>query len=131
MWSGVSPTAPSGWRCISTRRRRAAKIAPNLLLARSRRARRRWSRRGRSGAAIKAPTLAGAPAISALLDALGCPGTEAFIERRVAQLMAHPDASLLVAVDDGEVIGVISLHFIPQLALSGDKIGRASCRERG
>lgn len=69
---------------------------------------------------IKAPGLADAHAISALLDALGYPGTEAFIERRIAQLIAHPDESLLVAVDDGEVIGVISLHFIPQLALSGD-----------
>ncbi|WP_312515041.1 GNAT family N-acetyltransferase [Stutzerimonas nitrititolerans] len=69
---------------------------------------------------IKAPSLADAPAISALLDALGYPGTEAFIKRRIAQLLAHPDASLLVAMDDGEVVGVISLHFIPQLALSGD-----------
>ncbi|WP_312930087.1 hypothetical protein [Stutzerimonas nitrititolerans] len=62
---------------------------------------------------IEAPNLADAPAISALLDALGYPGTEAFIERRIAQLIAHPDEALLVAVDDGEVIGVISLHFIP------------------
>ena len=69
---------------------------------------------------IEAPNLADAPAISALLDALGYPGTEAFMERRIAQLIAHPDEALLVAVDDGEVIGVISLHFIPQLALNGD-----------
>src|SRR5690606_10915478 len=105
MWSGVSPPAPPGWRCISTRRRQAAKIAPNLFLARSRCARRRLSPQERPMTEIKAPSLADAPAISALLDALGYPGTEAFIERRVAQLIAHPDASLLVAVDDGEVIG--------------------------
>ncbi|MHB0807522.1 GNAT family N-acetyltransferase [Stutzerimonas nitrititolerans] len=69
---------------------------------------------------IKTPSLADAPAISALLESLGYPGTHAFIERRVTQLITLPDASLLVAVDSGEVIGVISLHFIPQLALNGD-----------
>ncbi len=40
IWSGVSPTAHSGWPCTSIRNRRAAKIAPNLFLARSRCARR-------------------------------------------------------------------------------------------
>lgn len=69
---------------------------------------------------IKAPSVADASAISNLLDSLGYPGTETFIERRIAQLIAHPDESLLVAVGDGKVIGVISLHFIPQLSLSGD-----------
>ncbi|WP_312225638.1 GNAT family N-acetyltransferase [Stutzerimonas nitrititolerans] len=69
---------------------------------------------------IKTPSLADAPAISALLESLGYPGTHAFIERRVTQMITLPDASLLVAVDSGEVIGVISLHFIPQLALNGD-----------
>jgi len=69
---------------------------------------------------IKTPSLADAPAISALLESLGYPGTHAFIERRVTQLITLPDATLLVAVDSGEVIGVISLHFIPQLALNGD-----------
>nr|WP_313103428.1 GNAT family N-acetyltransferase [Stutzerimonas nitrititolerans] len=69
---------------------------------------------------IRTPSLADAPAISALLESLGYPGTHAFIERRVTQLITLPDASLLVAVDSGEVIGVISLHFIPQLALNGD-----------
>jgi len=69
---------------------------------------------------IKAPSLADASALSALLDSLGYPGTAPFIERRIAQLLSHPDESLLVAVSDDEVIGVISLHFVPQLALSGD-----------
>lgn len=69
---------------------------------------------------IRAARIADAEAIAALLEALGYPGTEAFIQRRVAQLIEHPDESLLVAADAAQVVGVISLHFIPQLALAGD-----------
>lgn len=69
---------------------------------------------------IKVPQIPDAPAICALLDSLGYPGTEPFIERRIAQLLSHPDSQLLAAVEDGKVIGLISLHFIPQLALAGD-----------
>lgn len=61
-----------------------------------------------------------AEAIIRLLGALGYPGTEPFIRARIAQLLDHPDERLLVAVDAGRVVGVISLHFIPQLALAGD-----------
>jgi GNAT superfamily N-acetyltransferase len=61
-----------------------------------------------------------ADAIVGLLDALGYPGTEPFIRDRIARLLAHPDESLLVAVDGTRVVGVISLHFIPQLAVAGD-----------
>jgi len=69
---------------------------------------------------IRAARIADAEAITALLDALGYPGTEAFIQRRMVQLIEHHDESLLVAVNDARVAGVISLHFIPQLALAGD-----------
>ena len=69
---------------------------------------------------IRAATSEDAPAITALLDALGYPDTESFIEQRMAQLLAHPDAVLRVAVDGERVVGVILLHFIPQLALPGD-----------
>lgn len=55
-----------------------------------------------------------------LLAQLGYPGTEAFIERRIAELLHHPDALLLGAEDNGRLLGVISLHFIPQLARAGD-----------
>lgn len=61
-----------------------------------------------------------ADAIARLLDALGYPGTGPFIRDRMAQLLAHPDACVLVAVEGTRVAGVISLHFIPQLALAGD-----------
>jgi GNAT superfamily N-acetyltransferase len=60
------------------------------------------------------------PALVALLEELGYPGGEAFVARRVGQLLAHPDALLLVAEADGVVLGTISLHFIAQLALAGD-----------
>jgi GNAT superfamily N-acetyltransferase len=59
-------------------------------------------------------------AIAALLTALGYPGTEAFIAAKVVQQTSHPDARLLVAVEDETVLGFISLHFIPQIALAGD-----------
>jgi len=58
--------------------------------------------------------------ISGLLMQLDYPGTESFIAEKIERLLAHPDSVLLVAQDDNQVVGVISLHFIPQLALSGD-----------
>ena len=39
--------------------------------------------------------------------------------------MLTSDEALLVATDPGQVMGVLSLHFLPQLALAGD-IGRIS-----
>lgn len=61
-----------------------------------------------------------APVLVSLLEQLGYPGAHDFIERRLAQQIAHPDALLLVAETQGAVRGFISLHFIPQLALAGD-----------
>ena len=58
--------------------------------------------------------------ISHLLASLGYEGTQSFIGRRIAQLLAHPDEALLLACEGSRVLGVISLHFIPQLALAGD-----------
>lgn len=59
-------------------------------------------------------------AIAALLAALDYPAAEGFVETRIEQQLKHHDARLLVAVEEGEILGFISLHFIPQLALSGD-----------
>lgn len=61
-----------------------------------------------------------APALVRLLAQMGYPGAEAFIERRLAQQLDHPDALLLVAEVNGRVLGFMSLHFIAQLALAGD-----------
>ncbi|ELY4032601.1 GNAT family N-acetyltransferase [Cronobacter sakazakii] len=63
-------------------------------------------------------TPADATAISALLTELDYPDTAHFIDQRLAELLAHPDERVLVAEEDGALLGVLSLHFIPQLALS-------------
>lgn len=69
---------------------------------------------------IRTARAADAPALGALLTALDYPGSEAFIAARLEQLLTHPDAQLLVAEEAGQVLGFISLHVIPQLALAGD-----------
>ncbi|MEM7064214.1 MAG: GNAT family N-acetyltransferase [Cyanobacteria bacterium P01_B01_bin.77] len=61
-----------------------------------------------------------AETISELLTSLGYTGTRPFIRDRIAQLLDHPDEKLLVASNGANVIGVLSLHFIPQLALARD-----------
>lgn len=60
-----------------------------------------------------------AEALAELLRQLGYEGTDRFLAHRLEQLAAHPDAVTLVAEGDA-VLGVISLHFVPQLALAGD-----------
>lgn len=67
------------------------------------------------------PAVAGdAPTLVELLRQLGYPGAEDFIETRLRELAAHPDALLFVAEGELGVLGFISLHFIPQLALPRD-----------
>lgn len=70
--------------------------------------------------------------IRLLLDQLEYPGTESFLEARIARLVEHPDEVLLVYEEDGKstaglpegrggrILGFISLHFIPQIAVEGD-----------
>ncbi len=71
-------------------------------------------------AVIRSALLSDAPAIETLLSDLGYPGTGGFIKERIQQLLAHSDEELLVAEEENKILGVISLHFIPQLALAGD-----------
>ncbi|MGE9550859.1 GNAT family N-acetyltransferase [Erwinia amylovora] len=59
-------------------------------------------------------------ALSALLTELGYENTEAFIDRRLTQLIDDPTEQLLIAEYGSTVLGFLSLHFIPQLALAGD-----------
>jgi len=61
-----------------------------------------------------------APAISALLDALDYPGTEAFIEDKMKQMVDNPYVYVLVYEDEGEVLAFIVLEFLVQLGLKGD-----------
>lgn len=58
--------------------------------------------------------------IAELLVSLGYPGTELFMDEKIRQLLSHPDATLFVAVEGSNVIGFVSLHFIPQIALEED-----------
>jgi GNAT superfamily N-acetyltransferase len=55
-----------------------------------------------------------------LLNELGYGDTESFMGKRLQQLIDHPNEMLLVAEEGQTVLGFLSLHFIPQLALEGD-----------
>lgn len=59
-------------------------------------------------------------AIISLLDQLGYEGTEKFMEGKLLRLINHPDEELVVWEDNSQVIALMSIHFIPQLALEGD-----------
>ncbi|WP_338562087.1 GNAT family N-acetyltransferase [Erwinia sp. E_sp_B04_7] len=59
-------------------------------------------------------------ALSALLMELGYKNTEKVIGPRLAQLIEDSTERLLVAEYGSTVLGFLSLHFIPQLALAGD-----------
>ncbi|MBD2234510.1 GNAT family N-acetyltransferase [Phormidium tenue] len=59
-------------------------------------------------------------AIAALLTDLGYPVTAEFVTHSLQRQLPHADAAILVAVEQDTVVGLISLHFIPQLALPGD-----------
>jgi GNAT superfamily N-acetyltransferase len=69
---------------------------------------------------IRPAQLSDGPAIALLLQSLGYPDTGVFIEAKLAQQLTHPDAQLIVALDGKQLLGFISLHFIPQIALPGD-----------
>jgi GNAT superfamily N-acetyltransferase len=69
---------------------------------------------------IRTPTMSDADKIVDLLTQLGYPGTEGFIREKIRRLTSHPDDDLAVAVAQGQILGFISIHFIPQLGLAGD-----------
>ncbi|MBE9112973.1 GNAT family N-acetyltransferase [Nodosilinea sp. LEGE 07298] len=69
---------------------------------------------------IRSGEIADSEAIAALLTDLGYPTTTALVAGNLSRQLAHPDAELLVAVENNAVIGLISLNVIPQLALTGD-----------
>lgn len=69
---------------------------------------------------IRKAQLTDATSISNLLESLGYPGTMSFIQSRLQQMLSHPDEVMLVALKGNDLVGFISLHFIPQIALLGD-----------
>ncbi len=69
---------------------------------------------------IRPVTLADQPHVVVLLAAMDYPDTEGFIARSLQQQMEHPDALTLVAEYQQQVIGLISVHFMVQLAVVGE-----------
>jgi GNAT superfamily N-acetyltransferase len=61
-----------------------------------------------------------AAGIAALLTELEYPQTESFVAAKIERQSEHPDARMLVACEETSLLGFISLHFIPQVALEGD-----------
>jgi GNAT superfamily N-acetyltransferase len=58
--------------------------------------------------------------ICLLLNQLDYPDTELFIKKKVEILLMDPNEVFLVFEEDQSVIALISVHFIPQLAVKGD-----------
>ena len=58
--------------------------------------------------------------IAELLTQLDYDGTAAFVKEKILQLNERPEEELLVAVEEERVVGVLSIHFMPQLAMRGD-----------
>jgi GNAT superfamily N-acetyltransferase len=58
--------------------------------------------------------------ISLLLTQLEYPDTEPFIKEKMEKLLMDPNEELLVFEQDKDIIALISVHFIPQLAVKGD-----------
>jgi len=68
---------------------------------------------------IKKAVESDAAEIADLLTQLGYPASEEFVLGKIRELTGHPDGELVIACEDGKVVGFISFHFIPQLALLG------------
>ena len=58
--------------------------------------------------------------IKQLLEQLDYPETGSFLETKIRTMLADPNEELIVYELEYEVVAVMSLHFIPQLALEGD-----------
>ena len=69
---------------------------------------------------IRLATPVDGPDIAVLLDQLGYPGTATFIAARIEAITNDPNATILVAEDNGSVVAFISINFISQLGLEGD-----------
>jgi len=69
---------------------------------------------------IREAEMSDAAGIAALLTELEYPQAESLIAAKLQQQLRHPDARMLVAYDETGLLGFISLHFLPQVALEGD-----------
>ena len=68
----------------------------------------------------RSAVLSDAEASRELLYQLDYPTAAEVIEQKLPVLLAHPDQSLLVYEKRGQIVGMISIYFIPQIALAGD-----------
>jgi GNAT superfamily N-acetyltransferase len=69
---------------------------------------------------IRQATLSDALAIARLLTQLGYPVSKAFVHRQLTDLLNDKDEDLLVGTaDHQEVIGFLSMHYIPQIGVEG------------
>jgi GNAT superfamily N-acetyltransferase len=69
---------------------------------------------------IRKAKLSDSPFIAELLDQLGYPIKKEYIYNKLQKYKHDSDEKLFVAVGNGSVLGFISIHFIPQIALPGD-----------
>ena len=71
---------------------------------------------------IRTAQVGDAEAFSPLLASLGYPSDPSALKTRISGILKNPDAALLVAVLEGSdrAIGLLSMHFIPQLGVEGE-----------
>jgi GNAT superfamily N-acetyltransferase len=69
---------------------------------------------------IKTATIQDAKALSELLVQLGYKNDVKFIQNHMERFLNQENDILFVAMEDQKVVGFISIHFIPQIALEGD-----------
>ncbi|MFI3308272.1 GNAT family N-acetyltransferase [Ewingella allii] len=69
---------------------------------------------------IRDALAADAPIITQLLADLDYPNDPQDVAARIVNMANNPDSRLLLAEEQGAVVGFISLHFIPQIALAGE-----------
>jgi GNAT superfamily N-acetyltransferase len=69
---------------------------------------------------IRTATYKDAPAIRTLLDALGYKTSISMVIGQLERSFGGTDHQVFVYVKDNEVIGFISVHFLPQLGFEGE-----------
>ena len=69
---------------------------------------------------IRNATLSDAESIRSLLDDLGYPGTETFLQQKMEIVINNPLEELLVYDHEGKAVAFIVIEFLPQLGLKGD-----------
>jgi GNAT superfamily N-acetyltransferase len=69
---------------------------------------------------IRNAQLTDGPTIEALLHQLGYPDTGNFLPQKLERMLVDPDERLLVGEAESGIVGFISIHFIPQIAIRGD-----------